>query len=144
MPELDRKALKEAALKSNDGAKWVSRGSSFEIRELNSSCGGYAGTPERAAFIALANPATILSLLASLEEAEGRANYHAEDSQQLHEAHLAHQAKLTARAEAAEQRERRLRETLTKIRDDFVPFFTGDDAVSMANIARAALSEEEA
>lgn len=128
MPELDRKALKEAALKATPGPRvlyddnegaghphrpfWNVANDAYlneddaEDRAFNAAV--HYGTKEDAAFIALANPATILSLLASLEEAETELErYRTSYDDLLRELSLTRSAK-----GAAEQRERRLREVV--------------------------------
>lgn len=155
MPELDRKALKEAALKATPGP-WYQSGSPWfqtggfvlagspdphagtvladltDTWEEQRSDDGLDADHERdpdddAAFIALANPATILSLLASLEEAEGRehrvcagcgSSWSRADLDATGKVSCCPERKMltakewAARAEAAEQRERRLREVV--------------------------------
>lgn len=68
--------LKAKALKANDGALWLARGSSLEVTEGACSYAGYMGSPDRAKYASAANPAVTLSLLTALEEAEGREKYH--------------------------------------------------------------------
>lgn len=187
MPELDRKALKEAALKAqaiapgqrerdserndgeygsapesrigfdsyfmmDEGGKRLFDSYNSEVAEIHEDDGGGWDENSRRLFdfLADANPATILSLLASLEEAEGaikRLNgFIATFEREREEA--------TARAEAAEQRERRLREALEGL-VGAISVTTGQAGRRSWSVnptklpraydtARAALSEEEA
>ena len=156
MPELDRKALKEAASLGEklfaatmantdlkDRCEWADlhewHRSSFEKTALAFAA---SLTHDETA------NATITALRASLEEAEGRARL-------LSDAHPCEcgpedRCAFALRAEAAEQRERRLREALTDCVNWIVELAnSGDagfwDAEKTPEVikARAALSEED-